>query len=347
MTTLNVRGHMTSWTGLGHVCERFTVGLARAGVSVRFKRTFRDDWYAPDPPALAALQADLDPDSPTLFMGLPIDRSPPPGCAFQTMWEADGLPDAAIAKLNTARVVIVPTAWNALMFQRAGVTVPIEIVPLGIDPETFHDDGSPVPTDPIVFGTAGRTGHGRERKGLDDVIRGFRLAFPEPAGVRLSVRCWEDCVIPADCLTVPGVEIVRGKPGRVDSLEGLAAWSRSLSCYVSASRGEGWGLHTHQAMACGRAAAVIPWAGVTEFWSALCGWPIAYELRSCPWPPYTGHNWAVSSPEIVASVLRRIVAEKESLAECGRAAARKAAEFSWGRAISRMIEVLQRHGVID
>ena len=55
-----------------------------------------------------------------------------------TMHELDHLPETKrdwVEILNRLDLVITPTEWNLRTWQRAGVTTPIDVVPLGIDPE--------------------------------------------------------------------------------------------------------------------------------------------------------------------------------------------------------------------
>ena len=55
-----------------------------------------------------------------------------------TMWESSRLPADWPARLNKMRAVIVPTRFCARVFRESGVEVPIEVVPLGIDPDIYH-----------------------------------------------------------------------------------------------------------------------------------------------------------------------------------------------------------------
>ena len=58
-----------------------------------------------------------------------------------TMWESSALPAAWPAALNRARAVIVPSRFVADVCRASGVTVPIEVIPEGIDSDIygFHD----------------------------------------------------------------------------------------------------------------------------------------------------------------------------------------------------------------
>ena len=64
----------------------------------------------------------------------------PVPCAAITMHELDHLPEAKQhwpAVLNRLDLVITPTEWNREVWQREGVTTPIAVVPLGVDPSLY------------------------------------------------------------------------------------------------------------------------------------------------------------------------------------------------------------------
>ena len=57
-----------------------------------------------------------------------------------TMHELHSLPESKrgwVEILNRLDLVITPTNWNREVWQRAGVSTPIEVVPLGVDPELY------------------------------------------------------------------------------------------------------------------------------------------------------------------------------------------------------------------
>lgn len=57
-----------------------------------------------------------------------------------TMFESPILPEGWVESCNNmADLLIVPSGWNAKIFKEAGVTIPIAIVPLGVNPRDFPD----------------------------------------------------------------------------------------------------------------------------------------------------------------------------------------------------------------
>ena len=338
-----VRGHASPGFGWGHACERLAVGLAGLGFDLRYVPTFRDPlnglaWHLDADPRLAPVVGEAWPDAPVLHLGPPIDRTVPPGSVWLTMWEVDGVPPGFLDRANACRALVVPTAWNAGVFRKHGVEVPIHVCPLGIDPGDWPDTGPRPAPGTLVLGTAGRASHGGARKGLDDVIRAFVAAFPEPDSedVRLEVKCWPDDVTSQAHLAQPGITYHRKAWPR----ERLADWYGEVDVLLSASRGEGWGLMPHQAMACGTPVALAPWSGVAAYWTPECGWALPYAMGVSDYPAYAGGAWAEPDFDGLAETLRAISSDRGSIAARGRAAAARAREFTWDDAVRRLAEIL-------
>lgn len=338
-----VRGHASPGFGWGHVCERFAVGLAALGAEVAYTPTFRDPlnglaWKLDADPGLAGLVRDPWPGAPVLHLGPPIDVTVPAGSVWLTMWEVDGVPPGFLARANACRALIVPTAWNADVFRRHGVTVPIHVCPLGIDPDLWPDTGPRPTPGTLVIGAAGRASHGGARKGLDDVIRAFVAAFPVPdeEDVRLEVKCWPDDVTSQSHLAQPGITYRRSAWPQ----SRLAEWYGEIDVLVSASRGEGWGLMPHQAMACGTPVALVPWSGVTAYWTPACGWLLPYSMGVSDYPAYAGGAWAEPDFDRLVELMRCLSAHRGTIPPKGVEAARRAREFTWDAAVGRLAEIL-------
>ena len=88
-----------------------------------------------------------------------------------------------VQAINRAGLVIVPSQWGAECFRSSGVTVPIEVVPLGCDPLVFHPRDEP--PEVCTFGTAAALFAGGVRKNTNLLIDWFQRAFPDEDDVRL------------------------------------------------------------------------------------------------------------------------------------------------------------------
>jgi len=60
------------------------------------------------------------------------------GNIARTMFETDGLPEDWVVALNEMDEVWVPASFNVTTFRQAGVTVPMFVVPGGVDAKTYR-----------------------------------------------------------------------------------------------------------------------------------------------------------------------------------------------------------------
>lgn len=159
-----------------------------------------------------------------------------------------------------------PTEWNRSVFQNSGVRIPSRVVPLGVNSAIYRPiQGATLP--PCRLITTSRAGEvgvpsgftfvtvglPSFRKGFDVMAEAFVRAFRGRTDVHMifaithSVPEW-----------VKSVHDQFGRHGAMMwTLEGryteheMARIYSASSCYVTASRGEGWNLPICEAAACG------------------------------------------------------------------------------------------------
>jgi hypothetical protein len=163
--------------------------------------------------------------------------------ALFTMWESSEIPAGFRENVPDFHRLLVPSMQNVELFGRFHPDV--RYVPLAVGPE-WHYQPRTDPSQRFNF----LTGGAGPRKGVPDVVRAFNTVFrgwrpsmgPEP---HLTIRARPTSsaqFAPSSRITV----IAQSLPpqGEID----LYAASH---CYVSGSRGEGWGFMPHQAIAQG------------------------------------------------------------------------------------------------
>jgi hypothetical protein len=340
--SLAIVAYLDSWTGYGQIAEWLGRSLHSQCVGVSYQSLRCDETYYPLSDFVRSRLAPLRP-------GWALQLSPPgtaivaPGRTVAvTMWESSRIAAAAAAGLNGGTTgVVVPCEHNAEVMRASGVTVPVAVVPLGIDPATYFDDGTQPPDNgPFVFGGAGRLAHGGARKGLEDLAAAFGEAFPTQSDVRLELKVWPDCAIkaPAD----PRIKLVR----RPMTPAEMAGWYRSSHVFCSASKGEGFGLQPLQAMAVGRPFLGCRHSGHAAYWhDAAC---YAVRWRAMPADGlYRGlGHWYVPERRSLVEQMRRAYADRAEVRAKGRAAAARAAEFPWSRTGRELAAVLREWGVL-
>lgn len=253
---------------------------------------------------------------------------PTPGkrTVYFTMNETTRLTEQNVALLNKADHIIVPNQWNKDCFLASGVSKPIHIVPLGIDHRVFNWRPLPPPS-PVVFGTAGSGA----RKGIPDVIKAFLEAFPGRNDVRLRIKITTEDEAPD--VVDPRIDVVRSCYSDAE----MADWYASLHCFVSASRGEGWGLMRQESCAMGRglASAYLPGMSWTE--QTPSG-----RLADAP-PPYVGQWHAGPDPRSFKMVLQDAVSDFQLRRIVSNT---NAEQFTWDRSSAELIRVLTEVGAI-
>lgn len=273
----------------------------------------------------------------------PPNFVPTPGkrVAFFTMNESTRLNPLSVHLLNKAAVVIVPSQFCAVTFSASGVNVPIRVVPLGIDPDIYR--WRPLSTgDEVVFGAAGSMAGGESRKGLDDVVRAFLKAFPRSDGhkVRLKIKCHPD----RDTEQWMGDRRIDVTLGHLSDVA-LADWYASLTCFVSASKGEGFGLMPLQSLAVGRPLISARFGGVGEFFNSDLGFVVSHKLSHAP-PPYLGH-WSEVDADDTICMMQLVRACHQTIPEIGSECATLVSRFTWKKSCMELNGVLREFEIMS
>jgi glycosyltransferase involved in cell wall biosynthesis len=336
------RAPVNAFTGYGlHACQ-IVRDLTRMDFHVAVRPMAVEEEFAPVPAQVRRrFVFQEQPDEWELVLAppfAPVTRGK--RTAYFTMWEGSSLSTRQVELLNEAECVIVPCEWNRQSFGRSGVTRPLHVVPLGIDTGVFQPRPMTM-TGPCIFGAAGRLQSGAERKRLDQVIHLFERAFPGIEDVRLHVKAFPDCDLPA-----PSDHRVRIQRRYLGARQ-LAQWFSGITCFVSAARAEGWGLMQHQALAVGRPLIAARYGGLAEFFQPEMGYPVEYRLIETT-GQFAGHGeWAEPDEEQIVAAMRRVYADREEARTRGAAGAAAVQALSWEASNRALAEVLMDAGMIQ
>jgi len=266
-----------------------------------------------------------------------------------TMLEVTGLPAEWVKQANQMDEVWVPSAFNRATFENSGVTRPISVIPLGVDPDYFSPEitGWKVP-DIYTFLSVFEWG---ERKAPEILLQAFSDEFSSHEDVVLI--CKTNNFDPSINLQEQISKLrLRSNGGRIVIAENrilqpyeLGTLYRSADCFVLPTRGEGWGMPILEAMACGIPVIATNWSAQTEFMTEQNSLPLAVEqlipaIAKCPY--YEGFQWAQPSYEHLRSLMRWVFEHPKNAYELGQAAAIDVRDkWTWENATRKMIGRLE------
>jgi glycosyltransferase involved in cell wall biosynthesis len=177
-----------------------------------------------------------------------------------TMHELEELPEgkrAWVEVLNRLDLVLTPTSWNLEVWERAGVTTPIKVVPLGVDPELYF----PVTGRRCTFLCVHENlGGESSREDWQLTLQAYLAAFTIADDVRLLIKTWkwkpgEFQAARRAVLDELGLEEADAAPIEVlaDTLpaDQMRELYQQAWLLIKNANREGWSMPCSEAIACG------------------------------------------------------------------------------------------------
>lgn len=242
---------------------------------------------------------------------------------LMTMWETTELPTEMIELLAQFEIVIVPSEHNRKVFEAHHDNV--HVVPLGIDTDLWKPRKGRRRKGPYRF-LAG--GSNWKRKGLDAVISAFSQIEGD---VELHLKCKHDIVGGVPEIADPRVVLHREVMSEIEERD--LYWD--MDCFVSASRGEGWGLMPLQAIAAGLPTLMTATSGHQMFQH------LAYSLVGSTLVPsketklYNVGLWDEPDVDDLVVKMREVMKAKPIVQSEG------AAKFTWDNAARELLKVVK------
>lgn len=286
----------------------------------------------------------IDITNPLLHFGQPTDHdfSAIPGRAWLfTMYETDKIPDTWPDLINSRfERVIVPCQHNAEVFKRCGITVPIHVVPLGVEPPPLPSTYPPVRhSEPFVFlALADRL----VRKGYDIAMQAFTRAFGDDENVRLIIKSKVD----QHGSELPGMFRAADLDPRISfwryNADDMSSVYEIADCFVFPSRGEGFGLPPREATVLGIPSIVTPWAGMADAdkWAI----PITDFTLMRSFAMRGGGLWAEPAVDGVAEKMRWVYDNRNEANEiAARGAEYLTSNFTWSQAAQKLLTLFNKY----
>jgi GT2 family glycosyltransferase len=264
-----------------------------------------------------------------------------------TMLEVDRLPPEWVRQANALDEVWVPSSFNVETFRESGVTRPIHIVPLGMDPGLFFPaEGARRLSRRFTFLSVFEWG---ERKAPELLLRAWSRAFSPSDDVLLvlKVRNRDGSFTVEERIAAAGLRRPHAPVHVLLDQElpdaEMGALYRGADAFVLATRGEGWGMPILEAMACGLPTIAPAWSAHRDFHSAEVGYPVEIKRliparAKCPY--YEGARWADPDEEHLIEQLRRVHRRRDEARAVGRRAAAAALSWTWAESAGRIAALL-------
>ena len=223
-----------------------------------------------------------------------------------TPWESTELPDGWLERMNACDEIWATSDWVMDVYHKAGVKVPMNVVPHGLDPkwnlvDRSHRDGV------IHFFHHGEPAL---RKGGQITLDAFRAAFGDREDVHLTIkansqhylRTWKDGVFQLPDYT--NVTIIT----ELLFEDELVDLYKSMDVMVYPSYGEGFGLSPLQALGTGMPViATTDWAPYKKFIDGAWLFVNARQDRSV-WPVHPGNVYYPDFEDL--KLLMKVFAEE-------------------------------------
>ncbi|MDK2820433.1 MAG: hypothetical protein PWP31_398 [Clostridia bacterium] len=233
-----------------------------------------------------------------------------------TMTEADKVDKKWVEKCNSMDEVWIPSRFNYETFLTCGVRKEkLHIMHLGVDTNHFKPAKSTNSKKKVTFISSFEL---IPRKGCDVLLEAFSEEFDCLEPVELVIKAYENGgrydpqgktlsnLLQSVFKKYPKGGAIRLKK-EIIPYSDLPELYQKATCYVSASRGEGWNLPAMEAMACGVPVIALRWSGHTEFLNSRNSFLVEVlgleEIKDY-WCP--GARWAIVDKKALRQKMRYV-----------------------------------------
>ena len=194
--TINLAAPFIVYDGYGSVAEYLALSMKRSGAKVNVVPTRMDPSGISDELKEMLRRSHLEQAAPTLCFCWPLENLTPfrhvRELFMYTMWESSRLPAGWSTLLNRMQAVMVPSQFVQRVFRDSGVSVPIEVVKQGVDPDIYHYEGAPGKAGIDHFngrGAGAAQKYLRGRSSMEESLSG-RPACAPIIKARFQIRKW-------------------------------------------------------------------------------------------------------------------------------------------------------------
>lgn len=345
-----------SRTGYGVVGSHLLRALQRRGIPVAFRPIGAVDRTLLSNPVLdeaLAAQQTIARHVPSVRLSQQFDLTDHVGDGPRvgfTIFERDAFTADERAQLQAQDALLVCTEWAREVCHRDGITVPMHVVPLGVDRTVFHEAVTrPAPSGDTVFMQVGKL---EVRKGQFELLCAFEEAFTPDDAVQLVLHCFnpfmthdEFAHMAAPFRASPMRDRITLVTTELPSAHDVASLMATADCGVFAVRAEGWNLEALEMLSLGKAVIATHVTAHTAFLSAANARLIRIDRTE---PAMGGTQtgawaaWDISQHVQLVAHLRDVhVARQAGTLTRNEAGIATARRFSWEAAADALLRALR------
>lgn len=236
------------------------------------------------------------------------------------IFELNGFTAGEIHHLRSQDMLLVTCEWARDVLRDNGITVPTELVPLGVDRTVFNEDVVPVgrPNDDTVFLQVGKL---EARKGQLDTLRAFESAFTPSDRVRLVLMCHNPFISEREMQSMlkpfrdsPMSSRIRLITSPFPTQTALSRHMAASDCGVFPSRAEGWNLEALEMLALGKSVIAANYSAHTAYLHAANAMLVDIDDLEHPAGITTGRwaAWGENQHEQVVAHMRSVHGRKQA-----------------------------------
>jgi glycosyltransferase involved in cell wall biosynthesis len=309
---------------------------------------------------VAAARASTDSDVTISFVGMNIEDLFR-GLRIQwIVFESTRIPIDVLRSAEMADVVWVPTRWGRDVLVANGIPKrKIDVVPEGVDHALFHAHNRVAEERPFRFLVVGKY---EIRKSYPEIFGTFAEEFGNNPAVELVMKSdyFRDGDIKAQQiigdLRSHGFENWRLNWGYAD-IRNIAQMYRTADVFLSAPRGEAWGLPIIEAAASGLPIISTMYSGHGEFLRTIQNSviPVAYDMGAVDCDEYKGYypfpdgdwgEWCLPRVDSLRLAMRTAYDNHKTLSKLALKNSLKIrSEFSWTASADRAVQALESRGI--
>jgi glycosyltransferase involved in cell wall biosynthesis len=291
-----------------------------------------------------------------LFPAWEFSRSPMKHTIGYTMLECSLVPESWTNNINNyLDLCIVPCQQNKQMMIDSGVTVPVEVVPLGIDPEEYQYIERENTDDEFWFGTMGTLTY---RKGTDVLVKAFIRAFTDKSNVKLLIKTTGSALTYAWYLTREQMNKYKNQIMLQTDVYTVKEMNEHFFAKIDAfafpSRGEGFGLPPLEAMATGLPVIATAYSGLADFMDSRYSYPLSFSMIPVPnnedgkgYPEglkRDGQMWAEPDEDQLVELLLHIYNNQKEAKEKGKKASQEVLKnWTYDKSAQKLAKLIKNY----